>query len=114
MAEIRARNDKFYLVELEKSALGGVLVDALADAAGTTSYTRAQEIHDKLRFTAQFGKQFRFLQIRGGIKDSTFGFGADALLSDGRLRFSADLFGSFERTPRLKVAASYAVLRSIF
>ncbi len=113
-AEIRARNDKFYLVELSKSALGGVPADALSDAAGTTAYTRTQEIRDQLRFTAQFGKQFRFLQVRGGLKDSTFGFGGDALLSDGRLRLSADLFGSFQRTPRLKLAAAFAVLRSIF
>ncbi len=113
-AELRARNDKFYLVELEKSALGGVPADALSDAAGTTRYTRTQQIRDELRFTAQFGKQFRFLQIRGGLKDSTFGFGGDALLAEGRLRFSADLFGSFQRTPRLKLAAAFAVLRSIF
>jgi phospholipid/cholesterol/gamma-HCH transport system substrate-binding protein len=113
-AELRARNDKFYLIELERSALGGVPADALSDAAGTTSYTRTQQIRDELRFTAQFGKQFRFFQVRGGLKDSTFGFGGDALLSEGRLRFSADLFGSFQRTPRLKVAAAFAVLRSIF
>jgi len=113
-AEIRARNDKFYLVELSKSALGGVPGDTLTDAAGTTSYTRRQDIRDKLRFTAQFGKQFRFLQLRGGLKDSTFGFGGDALLAEGRLRLSADLFGSFQRTPRLKLAAAFAVFRSIF
>jgi len=113
-AELRARNDKFYLVELEKSALGGVPQDALTDAAGTAVYTRTQQIRDQLRFTAQFGKQFRFFQVRGGLKDSTFGFGGDALLADGRLRLSADLFGSFQRTPRLKLAASFAVLRSIF
>jgi phospholipid/cholesterol/gamma-HCH transport system substrate-binding protein len=113
-AELRARNDKFYLVELSKSALGGVPADALSDAAGSTGYTRTQEIRDQLRFTAQFGKQFRFLQLRGGLKDSTFGFGGDALLSEGRLRLSADLFGSFQRTPRLKLAAAFAVFRSVF
>jgi phospholipid/cholesterol/gamma-HCH transport system substrate-binding protein len=113
-AEIRARNDKFYLVELEKSALGGVPADALSDAAGTTAYTRTQQIRDELRFTAQFGKQFRFLQVRGGLKDSTFGMGGDVLLAEGRLRMSADLFGSFQRTPRLKLSAAFAVLRSIF
>lgn len=113
-AEIRARNDKFYLVELEKSALGGLPADQLSEVAGTDGYLRSQEIRDKLRFTAQFGKQFGMLQFRGGIKDSTFGFGGDALLLEGRLRMSADLFGSFQRTPRLKVAAALAVFRSIY
>jgi phospholipid/cholesterol/gamma-HCH transport system substrate-binding protein len=113
-AELRGRNDRFYLLELSKSELGGVPDDNLSDAAGTTSYTRTQQIRDRFRFTAQFGKQLRFLQLRGGLKDSTFGFGGDALLAEGRLRLSADLFGSFQRTPRLKLAASFSVLRSIF
>jgi phospholipid/cholesterol/gamma-HCH transport system substrate-binding protein len=111
-AELRARNDKFYLVELERSGLG-VPSDALSDAAGTTQYTRTQVIRDRLRFTAQFGKRLRFLQLRGGIKDSTFGMGGDALLAAGRLRLSADVFGSFQRAPRLKLAAAFAVFRSI-
>ena len=114
IAEIRSRNDKFYLVELERSSLGGVPADTLSDIAGTTDYTRRIEIRDQLRFTAQFGKQMRFLQIRGGLKDSTFGIGADALLYDGRLRVSTDVFGSFQRTPRLKIAAAFAVFRSIY
>ncbi|HWO18375.1 MAG TPA: MlaD family protein [Kofleriaceae bacterium] len=113
-AEVRARNDKFYLVEFEKSGLGGVPGDALTDVPGSGGYTRTQEIRDKLRFTAQFGKQFGLFQLRGGLKDSTFGFGGDVLLSEGRLRLSADLFGSFQRTPRLKLAAAFAMLRSIY
>lgn len=113
-AELRARNDKFYLIELEQSGLGGLPGDSLTDAAGAAGYVRRQEIRDQVRFTAQFGKQFRFLQLRGGLKDSTFGVGGDALLAAGRLRFSADLFGSFQRTPRLKLSAAFAVFRSIF
>jgi len=113
-AELRSRNDKFYLVELEKSALGGAPDDHLAEVTGAAAYTRTQEIRDRLRFTAQFGKQLGRLQIRAGLKDSTFGLGGDVLLGEGRLRLSADLFGAFQRTPRLKVAAAFAVLRSIF
>ncbi len=113
-AELRARNDKFYLVELERSALGGIPSDTLVDVANANSYTRRQEIRDKLRFTAQFGKQFGFMQVRAGLKDSTFGIGADMLLMDGRLRLSADMFGSFYPTPRVKLAGAFAVFRSIY
>jgi phospholipid/cholesterol/gamma-HCH transport system substrate-binding protein len=113
-AEIRARTDKFYLVEFEKSALGGVPEDSISDAPNADGWTRRQTIRDRLRFTAQFGKQFGPLQVRGGVKDSTFGIGTDVLLARGRLKFSADLFGSFFRTPRLKVAAALAVFRSIY
>lgn len=113
-AEIWARTDKFYLVEFEKGGLGGLPTDAVTDAAGTATYTRTQEIRDTLRFTAQLGKQLGPFALRGGVKDSTFGLGADALMMDGRLKLSADVFGGFSRTPRLKFAAALAVFRSLY
>ena len=113
-AELRARTDKFYLVELERGGLGGVPSDSLADVAGNATYLRAQEISDELRFTAQFGKQLGRIAVRGGLKDSTFGFGSDAYFLEGRLKISADIFGSFDPVPRLKVGAAFAVFRSIY
>ena len=113
-AELRARTDKFYLVELEKGPLGGVPLDTVAEVTGSNTYTRHQEIRDTLRFTAQFGKQMGPVSIRGGLKDSTFGIGFDVLVASGRLKLSGDVFGSFSRTPRVKVAAAFAVFRSIY
>lgn len=113
-AEIRARTDKFYLVEFERGPLGGVPNDELSDVVGNTAYTRRQEIRDHLRFTAQFGKQLGMFAVRGGLKDSTFGAGADALFMDGRLKISADIYGAFQATPRLKVAGALQVFRSVF
>ena len=113
-AEIRTRHDKFYLIELQSSSLGGFPSDELSDAANTAQYTRRQEIKNTLRFTAQFGKQLGVMQYRAGIKDSTFGAGADLLLMKGRLRFSTDVFGNFDRIPRVKVAAAFAVFKSIY
>jgi phospholipid/cholesterol/gamma-HCH transport system substrate-binding protein len=114
-AEIRARNDKFYLVELERGPLGDFPEDQVSDAAGVPTYTRQQVIKDGIRFTAQFGKTFaNWFQVRAGIKESAFGFGADVLLGDGRLTLSADLYGGVDRTPRLKVAGALAVFRSIY
>lgn len=113
-AEIRARTDKFYLIEFERGGLGGVPTDQVSDATGTSAFTRRQEIKDTLRFTMQFGKQTGPLAIRAGIKDSTFGAGVDALMLTGRLKISADIFGGFARTPRLKLAAAFAVFRSIY
>jgi phospholipid/cholesterol/gamma-HCH transport system substrate-binding protein len=114
IAEISARTDKFYLMELESGALGSVPTDSLSDAANVSQYTRRQEIANGLRFTAQFGKQAGPFRFRAGIKDSTFGAGADILLARGRLRFSTDIYGSFDRTPRLKLAAAFAVFKSIY
>jgi phospholipid/cholesterol/gamma-HCH transport system substrate-binding protein len=113
-AEIHARTDKFYLVELERGPLGGVPTDALSEVAGTNAYLRQQSIHDALRFTAQFGKHLGMFSVRGGLKDSTFGVGVDALLLGDRLKVSADLYGSFQATPRLKLAGALAVFRSVY
>jgi phospholipid/cholesterol/gamma-HCH transport system substrate-binding protein len=114
-AEVRARTDKFYLVELEKGPLGGLPEDQISDAIGVPEYSRHQEIHDRLRFTVQFGKTFgNWFQIRGGIKESTFGFGADMLLRQGKLKISGDVFGSYQYTPRIKLAGALSVFRSIY
>ncbi|HEX8110808.1 MAG TPA: MlaD family protein [Kofleriaceae bacterium] len=113
-AEIRARHDKFYLVEIERGPLGGLPHDALSDVVNSPDYIRTVLIHDQPRFTFQFGKQFGALALRGGIKDSTFGFGADALMLDGRLKLSADAYGSFTATPRLKLTGALAVFHSLY
>lgn len=113
-AELRARADKFYLIELERGPLGAIPNDELSEVAGTAAYTRQQEIHDRVRFTAQFGKQLGPIAVRGGLKDSTFGFGSDAWLLDGRLKLSADLYGAFQATPRLKLVGALAVFRSLY
>lgn len=114
-AEIRARTDKFYLVELVKGPLGEFPNDSIDDSIGGGAWVRHQEIRDRLRFTAQFGKTFgNWFQIRGGLKESTFGIGADILAGSGRLKLSGDVYGGFTRTPRVKLAGALAVYRSIY
>jgi phospholipid/cholesterol/gamma-HCH transport system substrate-binding protein len=113
-AELRARNDKFYLIEGERGPLGGVPNDSLSDVVNSSSFDRQQVIHYDPRFTLQFGKQFDMVSLRGGIKDSTFGVGADAYLLDDRLKLSADVYGSFQPTPRVKLTAALAVFRSVY
>lgn len=113
-AEVYARRDKFYLVEFEKSSLGGEPFANLSEVPGSDQFTRREQIEDKLRFTLQFGKRIGNLQLRAGLKDSTAGLGIDGLLFKNRLRLSTDLFGSFSRPPRLKVAAALAVFRSVY
>jgi phospholipid/cholesterol/gamma-HCH transport system substrate-binding protein len=114
-AEVRARTDKFYLVELERGPEGDFPDDQISDAVGVPQYYRRHIINDRLRYTLQFGKTFgNWFQIRGGVKESTFGFGADMLLRQGNLKFSADLYGSNTYTPRVKLAGAMAVFRSVY
>ena len=113
-AELRARNDKFYLIELERGPLGDIPRDQLSDVLDNSAYKKTVTISDGFRFTAQFGKTFGHLQLRGGVKESTPGFGADYILGDNQLRLSADVFGSFTQVPRLKLAAALELIRGIY
>ena len=114
IAEIRAHNDKYYLLEFETGPLGALPADELSEAPSTSSQTRTTTIMEHPRYTFELGKQFGRLGFRAGIKESTFGVGVDALFLDGRLRFAADLFGAFDRTPRLKVAGAAQLFRDVF
>jgi phospholipid/cholesterol/gamma-HCH transport system substrate-binding protein len=114
VAEIRAHHDNMYLIEIERGPLGGYPADELTDAAGTSMYYRRMEIDDRIRFSAQYGKRFGWFQIRGGIKESAFGLGADALVGTGRLRLSADVYGGAFKTPRLKLTGAFEVFRNLY
>lgn len=113
-AELAARNDKFYVIESSKSTQGALPQDHLTDVVDAQTYRRYQQIEEGYRFTAQFGKRLGILRLRGGIKESAAGIGADVLLNHGSLRFSADVFGGFERTPRVKLAGAIEVFRWIY
>jgi phospholipid/cholesterol/gamma-HCH transport system substrate-binding protein len=113
-AEIDARHDKFYLIEGEKSGEGAFSEDQISEVPNTNLYNRYQVIREGIRFTFQFGKRFGPLSLRGGIKSSTVGVGADFLVGDGRLKLSADVFGGYTATPRVKLLAALQVFRSIY
>lgn len=114
-AEIAARADSFYYVELEKGHWGDVPEPRLDDATGTATWTRRTSIVEKLRFTAQWGKRFGPVSLRAGIKESMFGAGIDGVLGHGRLKLSLDVMeSSFDRVPRVKLAAALAVYRTLY
>ncbi len=113
--EIAARPDQFYLVELEKGHWGDVPEPAISDETGDATWTRRAIIREKLRLTAQWGKRFGTVAVRAGIKDSMFGAGIDATLMGGQLKLSGDVMeSSFDRTPRVKLAAAMAVYRTLY
>jgi phospholipid/cholesterol/gamma-HCH transport system substrate-binding protein len=114
-AEVQGHNDRFYSIELEKGNAGGIPVDQLHDIAQSGVFNRSTTLAESLRFTVQFGKRFGWLQLRGGLKESEFGLGADVLLNHGALKFSVDAFSdAFFQVPDIKIAAAYEVVHSIF
>lgn len=113
-AEIRARNDKYYVIEFETGPQGAQAVDSLTDYPSSGSFTRTTTVDDSPRFTFQIGKQLGRLGLRFGLKESTLGIGADLLFFQGRLKISTDVFGSFDAVPRLKVAGAVQVFRDLY
>jgi phospholipid/cholesterol/gamma-HCH transport system substrate-binding protein len=114
-AEVQGHNDRFYSIELEKGVAGGIPLDQLHDIAQSGVFNRATTLAESLRFTAQIGKRIGWLQLRGGLKESEFGVGADVLLNHGALKFSVDAFSdAFFQVPDIKISAAYEVLHSLF
>ncbi|MBK7535636.1 MAG: MCE family protein [Myxococcales bacterium] len=112
-AEISARPDSFYYVELGRRPEASPPQLQLRDDGGP-GYVRSVELSTDIKFTAQFGKRLGPLSLRAGLRDSQFGVGADLTLG-GRLRLSGDLFGaSFSGAPNLRLAGALAVFRSLY
>jgi phospholipid/cholesterol/gamma-HCH transport system substrate-binding protein len=112
--ELSGRHDRFFLVELERGSIGKLADIELSDTPGGP-YVRKTTITGGFRLSAQWGKRIGWFDYRFGLKESTFGIGADAVLLGGRLRFAADLYGqNFSTVPRLKLESAVEVFRSIY
>jgi phospholipid/cholesterol/gamma-HCH transport system substrate-binding protein len=124
--ELHSRPDKYYLIELEKGPRGDYPAVSLEfdPTVDPDNYIRKVTINDSFRFTFQFAKRLSWVTLRYGLKESTGGVGADidlpwlanALpLGSGNLRISTDIFdASFDRYPRVKVAAALRMFHYLY
>ncbi len=107
------RTNRFYYLELVTSSHGGSPEVSVEQDQGT--WRRAITIPNKLRITAQFARRYGPAVFRYGIKESTFGAGANLEFFDNRLELSADIFEiGLQDRPRIKVAASYEIFGGLF
>ncbi|HET6614191.1 MAG TPA: MlaD family protein, partial [Kofleriaceae bacterium] len=83
-AELHTRPDKYYLIEFEKGPRGDYPDVSLVYNPATMTFQKRVEIEDKIRFTFQFARQFGWLTVRYGIKESTGGIGFDGDFFDDR------------------------------
>ncbi len=74
---------------------------------GVTTVTEEEKTdHDALKFSAQIAKRYYDLTLRGGIMESTGGFGLDYSFLKDRLVFSFDAFDfDPDENPHLKFKA---------
>jgi phospholipid/cholesterol/gamma-HCH transport system substrate-binding protein len=113
--KISPRPNRFYLLGVTSD---GYAVEA-EDPRADTSYA-GEEYGNKVKFTAQFGHVYenafldKDLQIRFGLRDSTFGVGADTFIIDDKLKLSADIYdfggqysGQYDGKAHVDLAARY-------
>lgn len=110
---IRPKEDYFYVLGLVTDPRGERTVTD-STTKGVTTRTESWE-KNELLFTAQIGKRFKDIALRGGVFESTGGVGVDYFALDDRLKltFEAFDFGS-DRNAHLKTYAEYRLLKHIY
>ena len=102
---IQPREDKYYLLQVIDDPEGKETVtDTTTDVNGSVIETREVKVEqDVLKFSAQVAKRYYDFVLRGGLLESTGGFGFDYYFLDDRLRLSFEAFDfSMNRNPHLK------------
>lgn len=105
--KLQTRPQRFYFVEVVDDPRGSITPTWTQDPVSGDLQTSVI-VEDAIRFTFQFGRQFDWLTLRIGIKESTGGAGVDVDFFDEHLQLSLDVFdASFDDLPRLKLLAAY-------
>lgn len=117
---LQPNEDKYYLFEIVDDPKGRVKVTdtKVTTTPGTTIDTREIRREDELKFSALFARKFGDVILRGGLMESTFGFGADYYIRGEQLRTSVDAWNfdgdSDAGSPHLKLTVNYMVFKSLF
>ena len=111
--KIQPKQDQFYLLGLVSDPRGRLTVrDYTTGGVKTTT-----EEWDKsgLLFNAQIGKRFRNVVLRGGILESTGGFGMDYMALNDRLKLTFEAFDfSSDRNAHLKGYADVQLFKYLY
>lgn len=112
---IQPTSDKFYIFGLSTDPRGKItILDDTNSMTGVTTHTEIAE-KDELLFNLQIGKRYKNFALRGGIFESTGGFGIDYLSLNDNLKFTFESFDfSKERRAHLKAAAEYRFFKHLY
>ena len=110
---IQPNEDKFYLLGLVSDPRGK---RTTKDYYTNGLYGRTEEWdRDALLFNLQIGKRYRDLVLRGGLLESTGGFGIDYFALNDKLKFSFEAFDfSADRPAHLKTGVEYRLLKHLY
>ena len=86
--------ERFYLFGLSSSEFGPALQKETTTTTGgvETTSTEIEREQDVFRFDAQIGRKVQNLAFRGGIIESTGGFGIDYFFGSDRVSLTLELF----------------------
>lgn len=107
--KLAPRKDKYYIIEIIDAPRGSREVETIkTTTGGLSSETEYVRTSDDLLFSAQVAKEVGDFTLRGGLIESTGGFGIDYYAYNDTLKVSFDAFDfDRERNPHLKAGATY-------
>ncbi|MBW2630829.1 MAG: MCE family protein [Deltaproteobacteria bacterium] len=110
---IRPKEDKFYILGLVADPKGRQTVTDTTEGGETTRTEKWER--DELLFTAQIGKRFKDIALRGGIFESTGGVGIDYFAFDDNLQLTFEAFDfDNNKNAHLKAYAEYKLFKHIY
>ncbi|MFH1080400.1 MAG: MlaD family protein [Pseudomonadota bacterium] len=111
--KIQPKQDQFYLLGLVSDPRGRLTVRD--NTTGNIRTTTEEWDKSGLLFNAQIGKRFRNVVLRGGILESTGGFGMDYMALNDRLKLTFEAFDfSSDRNAHLKGYADVQLFKYLY
>jgi len=114
---IQPREDKYYLIQVIDDPEGKrKTTDSYTEINGETVVVHQEKIdYDELKFSAQVAKRYYDFVLRGGLLESTGGFGFDYYFLDDKLLMSLEAFDfSLDQNPHLKAKVDFTPFSHLY
>lgn len=115
--KIYPKSDFFYMLGGVDSPMGKFKRETqkVVTPTTTTITTTETEKEKTVLINAQIGKRFHDIEFRGGLFESTGGFGLDYYSKNDKWKYTAEIY-NFDReyAPHLKFAANYNLFKYLF
>jgi phospholipid/cholesterol/gamma-HCH transport system substrate-binding protein len=120
--DLQPTRDDHFILSLVSNPAGKVLVNERVEGG---SIVKEEQFKNQVQFTGQYGRRFSQVtplqntMFRVGLKENTFGVGADQYFLEDKLKVSLDVW-NFNRNeptadkPHLRAGADYFIFKHIF
>ncbi|PIU00068.1 MAG: MCE family protein [Bdellovibrionales bacterium CG10_big_fil_rev_8_21_14_0_10_45_34] len=115
--QIQPGQDRYYLIQVVDDPTGVIeRVDTtlVNEPGGTTTTRETKVFKNKVKFSAMYAKYIHELALRGGLIESSGGFGVDYHFFRRQLRLSFDAFEFTENSIHLRAFARFDLLKGLY